>query len=56
MPADRQSVLHPDPHPHFVMKGKSVVCTANTEDGHMDLFVTPVRQLVEMTSAPEKKN
>ena len=56
MPADRQSVLHPDPHPHFVMKGKYVVCTANNEDGHMDLFVTPVRQLVEMTSAPEKKN
>ena len=49
MPREKQSRLHPDPHPHFVMNGRYVVCTANNADGHMDLFVTPVAQLVEMT-------
>ena len=49
MPQNNQSRLHPDPHPHFVMNGKYIVSTANNADGHMDLFVTPVAQLVEMT-------
>lgn len=49
MPQNNQSRLHPDPHPHFVMNGKYVVSTANNADGHMDLFVTPVAQMVEMT-------
>ena len=51
MPRDNQSRLHPDPHPHFVMHGRYVVCTANNADGHMDLYVTPVAQMVEMTGA-----
>lgn len=51
MPQDNQSRLHPDPHPHFVMNAKYVVCTANNADGHMDLYVTPVAQMVKMTSA-----
>ena len=41
--------MHPDPHPHFVMQGQYVVCTANNADGHMDLYVTPVTQMIEMT-------
>ena len=50
MPREKQSRLHPDPHPHFVMNGRYVVCTANNADGHMDLYVTPVDQLVKMTA------
>ena len=49
MPQDNQSRLHPDPHPHFVANGKYVVSTANNADGHMDVFVTPVAQMIEMT-------
>lgn len=49
MPRENQSRLHPDPHPHFVMQGRYVVCTANNADGHMDVYVTPVAQMVEMT-------
>lgn len=48
-PQDNPSVLHPDPHPHFVMNGRYVISTANNADGHMDLYVTPVAQLIEMT-------
>ena len=51
MPQNNQSKMHPDPHPHFVMHGRYVVCTANNADGHMDLYVTPVAQMVEMTGA-----
>ncbi len=50
MPRNNPSKLHPDPHPHFVVNAKYVVCTANNADGHNDLYVTPVKQLVEMTS------
>ena len=49
MPRNNQSKLHPDPHPHFVMNAKYVVSTASNADGHMDLYVTPVDQLIEMT-------
>ena len=49
MPQANQSRLHPDPHPHFVMNGRYVVSTASNADGHMDLFVTPVDQLIELT-------
>lgn len=49
MPQDHQSRLHPDPHPHFVMNGRYVISTANNADGHMDLYITPVDQLVKMT-------
>ncbi len=49
MPRDNQSTLHPDPHPHFVANGRYVVSTAGNADGHMDLFVTPVAQLIGMT-------
>ena len=49
MPRENQSRLHPDPHPHFVMNGRYVISTANNADGHMDLYITPVDQLIEMT-------
>ena len=49
MPQDNQSRLHPDPHPHFVMNGRYVVSTASNADGHMDLFVTPVAQMIALT-------
>ena len=55
MPRDNPSRLHPDPHPHFVMGGRYVVCTANNADGHMDLYVTPVSQLVKLTSQNQSK-
>ena len=55
MPREKQSRLHPDPHPHFVMNGRYVVCTANNADGHMDLYVTPVSQLAQLTSQKENK-
>lgn len=49
LPRENQSTLHPDPHPHFVMNARYVISTANNADGHMDLFITPVDQLLEMT-------
>ena len=49
MPQNNQSRLHPDPHPHFVMNGRYVISTASNADGHMDLYITPVDQLIEMT-------
>lgn len=49
MPQNNPSKLHPDPHPHFVMNARYVISTANNADGHMDLFITPVDQLIEMT-------
>lgn len=49
MPKDNPSRLHPDPHPHFVMNGRYVISTASNADGHMDLYVTPVDQLIKMT-------
>lgn len=49
MPRDNQSVLHPDPHPHFVVNGKFIISTASNADGHMELYITPSAQLIEMT-------
>lgn len=50
MPKDHESVLHPDPHPHFVCHAKYVISTASNENGNMDLYVTPVDQLVARTT------
>jgi len=50
-PRDRQSRLHPDPHPHFVCGDRYVVSTAANAEGNMELFVTPVDQLKRMTAA-----
>lgn len=51
---DNASYLHPDPHPQFVCGDRYVVCTRNSS-GRMDLSVTPVAQLWEMTSVPDAK-
>ena len=51
-PESRPSRLHPDPHPHFVCKGRYVVSTANNACGTMELLVTPVDQLVAQTTMP----
>ena len=44
------SKRHPDPHPQFVCNDRYVVCTINSADGHMDLAVVPVDQLVARTA------
>ena len=49
-PRERPSRRHPDPHPHFGMNDRYVICTYNNADGHMDVSVTPVAQLVEKTT------
>ncbi len=46
---DKPSNLHPDPHPQFVCGDKYIICTINRGDGRMDLSVTPVAPLLEMT-------
>ncbi len=47
-----QSRLHPDPHPQFVRDGKYIVCTFTSADGRLNVSVTPVKPLVEMTAQP----
>lgn len=47
---ERPSNFHPDPHPAFNCKDKYIICTMNGEDGNMHLSVTPVAQLIKMTS------
>ncbi len=49
-PRERPSTRHPDPHPTFVSQDRYIVCTINNADGHMDLSLTPVAQLLEMTA------
>ena len=31
------------------MNGRYIISTASNADGHMDLYLTPVDQLIEMT-------
>ena len=46
------SNLHPDPHPQFVMDGKYIVSTFNTDaPRRMTVSITPVAPLIERTSA-----
>ena len=51
LPKYAESGLHPDPHPQFVCREKYVVCTANNARGNMELYVTPVDQLIARTTA-----
>lgn len=48
-PIEKPSKLHPDPHPQFVCGDKYIICTINHGDGRMDLSVTPVAPLIELT-------
>lgn len=48
-----ESSLHPDPHPQFVCNDKYIVCTRSTNqdgEGRMHICITPVDQLIKMTS------
>lgn len=47
---DKPSRIHPDPHPHFVCNDKYIVCTASDEEGYLRWCITPVDQLIELTS------
>ena len=47
-----QSKLHPDPHPQFVCGDRYIVSTFNGPDGLMNVMVTPVAGLVELTATP----
>lgn len=52
---ERQSILHPDPHPQFVMKGRYIINTRNDAEGRMNLAVTPVAGLVERLETVESE-
>lgn len=45
---DNQNSYHMDPHPSFICNDK-YVCHTTTVDGHIDVAITPVEQLIEMT-------
>jgi hypothetical protein len=45
---DKQNRYHMDPHPQFTCNDKYVAHTV-TVDGHIDVAITPVDQLIEMT-------
>lgn len=47
---ENPSRLHPDPHPQFVCGGKYIISTVNLGSGYMDLSITPVDQLIKLTS------
>lgn len=47
---DNLSTLHPDPHPHFVCGDKYIICTMAGDDLNLHLSITPVDQLIKMTS------
>ena len=56
MPRENESKRHPDPHPHFVCHEKYVISTANNARGNMELFVTPVDQLIARTTMSTPKD
>ena len=56
--SQHESTIHPDPHPHFVCKGKYVICTAADDPyvhangekyNDVHLAITPVAQLIQKT-------
>ncbi|MCQ2390823.1 MAG: glycoside hydrolase family 88 protein [Kiritimatiellae bacterium] len=50
---ERESSLHPDPHPQIVCDSRYVVCTMSDADRHMNVSVTPMDQLIAITSDPK---
>lgn len=46
---EKESVLHPDPHPQFVASDRYIASTFNV-DGKMTVLLTPVQPLIEKTS------
>ena len=55
MPENNESRLHPDPHPHFSGDGKWVISTANNARGNMEVYLTPVDQLIARTTMEPPK-
>ena len=49
-----ESNLHPDPHPHFVCHDKYIICTMPGDELNLHWSITPVDQLIEMTSQPSE--
>ena len=47
---DKPSRIHPDPHPHFVCNDKYIVCTMADKTGYLRWSITPVDQLIRLTS------
>ena len=45
---EHQNPYHMDPHPHFTCGGK-YVCHTTTVDGNIDVALTPMQQLIDMT-------
>ncbi len=49
-PKDKPSNIHPDPHPQFVCGDRYVVCTMNVKSHQLTTSITPVEELVRLTS------
>ncbi len=49
---ENESAIHPDPHPHFACADRYVVSTFNDDERRLNVSVTPVDQLVAITSDP----
>lgn len=53
---DHPSKLHPDPHPQFVCNDRYIISTVNLGSGNMDLSITPVQQLLELTASTTEES
>ncbi|MBQ3545440.1 MAG: hypothetical protein IJA34_10730 [Lachnospiraceae bacterium] len=47
-PAGIRSRWHIDPHPQFTKDGENIICTTTVKGG-VDIAITPVKQLIDMT-------
>ena len=47
-----ESKLHPDPHPHFACDDRYIISSFNDEERRLNVSVTPVDQLIAITSDP----
>ena len=50
---DRESNLHPDPHPQIVCDARYVITTMNDDQHRLNLSVTPIDQLIRITTDPK---
>ncbi len=50
---DRESNLHPDPHPQIVCDSRYVIATMNDDERRLNVSVTPMDQLIKMTTDPK---
>ena len=54
-PKDKPSNIHPDPHPQFVCGDRYVLCSMNVKDHQLTTSITPVSELVRMTTTDASK-